>query len=203
MIRPARSLRDALERGDDVSDDELDAVFPDELRSRSLLHWTPVDIALRAAALLAPSPASRVLDIGAGVGKLCLVGAAVTGATWWGVEQNPALVAAANHAAWSLELDARTRFVQGDGSRLPWDELDAIYFYNPFTTLMTAPHTSAFVRYATIQATLRRIEDRLAHARPGTRVVTYYGFGGNIPPGYTRTVREPAGGDYLELWLRD
>jgi hypothetical protein len=184
MIRPARNLRDALERGDDVSDAELDAVFPDELRSRSLLHWTPVDIALRAAALLAPSPATRVLDIGAGVGKLCLVGAA-------------------NHAAWSLELDDRTRFVQGDGSRLPWDELDAIYFYNPFTTLMTAQHTSAFVRYATIQATLRRIEDRLAHARPGTRVVTYYGFGGTIPPGYTRTAREPAGGDYLELWLRD
>jgi SAM-dependent methyltransferase len=203
MIRSARATRDALARGTAVADAELDQVFPEELRDRSHLHWTPVAIALRAAALLAPSPGMRVLDVGAGTGKLCLVGASVTGATWWGIEQDAVLVAAARRAAWALDLDGRTRFVQGDGSQLAWDEFDAFYFYNPFTTLMLAPHASPFVRYAMIQRTLRRIEQRLATARAGVRVVTYYGFGGTWPAGYTLISREPAGGDALELRVRD
>jgi SAM-dependent methyltransferase len=203
MTRDALAVRDALAQRIAVSDAELDQVFPEELRDRSHMHWTPVAIAMRAAELLAPTPSARVLDVGAGVGKVCLVGALVTGATWWGIEQDPVLVAAAKHAAWALDVDRRTRFVQGDGSRLAWDEFDALYFYNPFSTLMLAPHASPFVRYATIQSTLRRIEQRLASARAGMRVVTYYGFGGKWPPGYTRILREPAGGDALELWIRE
>jgi SAM-dependent methyltransferase len=203
MHRPAQALRDALAGGAAVSDAELDQVFPEELRDRSYLHWTPVAVAVRAAALLAPLPSLRILDVGAGVGKLCLIGAAITGATWWGIEQDAVQVAAASHAAWALDVDRKTRFVHGDGSRLSWDEFDGFYFYNPFTTLMLAPHASPFVRYATIQHTLRRIEQRLATARPGTRVVTYHGFGGTLPAGYTLAAREPAGGDALELWLRE
>jgi SAM-dependent methyltransferase len=203
MTARAMVLRDALARHIAVSDEEFDRVFPEELRERSHLHWTPVAIALRAAELLAPAPSLRVLDVGAGVGKVCLVGALVTGATWWGIEQDQALVAAANHAAWALDIAPRTRFVQGDGSRLAWDEFDAFYFLNPFTTLMLAPHASPFVRYAVIQNTLRRIEQRLASTREGTRVVTYHGFGGKLPAGYTLISREPAGGDVLELWIRD
>ena len=82
MTRHALAIRDALRRRAEVSDAELDQVFPEELRERSHLHWTPVAIALRAAALLVPEPARsgvRVLDVGAGVGKMCLVGAVVTG----------------------------------------------------------------------------------------------------------------------------
>jgi len=203
MDRPARALGEALQRSIPVSDAELDQLFPEELRERSTLHWTPIAIALRVAELLAPAPGARVLDVGAGVGKVCLVGALVTSAIWWGVEQDSRLVGAANRAAWALGIDDRTRFVHGDGSRLAWDEFDALYFYNPFTTLMLAPHASAFVRYATIQSTLRRVEQRLAGTRPGTRVVTYHGFGGKLPVGFTRLAREPVGGDALELWVRD
>jgi predicted RNA methylase len=203
MTAPALAIGDALRRRAPVSDAELDQVFPDELRERSQLHWTPVAIAIRAAELLAPTPDARVLDVGAGVGKLCVIGALVTGATWWGIEQDAVQVAAASRAAWALDVTPRTRFVHGDGSRLAWDGFDAIYFYNPFSTLMLAPHASPFVRYATTYSTLRRIEQRLATTRPGTRVVTYHGFGGTWPPGFTRVAREPAGDDALELWMRD
>lgn len=203
MIRGALAIREALQRRGELSDAELDQVFPEELRDRSHIHWTPVAVAARAAALLAPEPSARVLDVGSGVGKMCLVGALVTGATWWGIEQDATQVAAARSAAWVLDIGRRTRFVHGDASRLAWDEFDAIYFYNPFSTLMLAPHASPFVRYATLQATLRRIEQRLAGVREGTRVVTYHGWGGNLPAGYTLISREPAGSDALELWLRD
>jgi predicted RNA methylase len=199
--RPARGLREALARHAPVTDTELDRVFPDELRERSAIHWTPIEVALRVAELLAP--ARKILDVGAGVGKLCVIGAAVSRAEWWGVEQDVQQVVAARHAAWALDVDATTRFVHGDGTQLSWDDFDGIYFYNPFTTLMLSQAASAFVRYATIQRTLRRVEQRLAALRPGTRVVTYHGFGGKLPAGYARVAREPFGGDAVELWLRD
>jgi len=203
MTPPAAALGDALRRGAAVPDAEFDRLFPDELRDRSYLHWTPVAVAIRAAALLAPSPRGiRVLDVGAGVGKLCLIGALVTGAVWWGIEQDALQISAANHAAWALDVTRTTRFVQGDGSRLSWDGFDAFYFYNPFNTLMLAPHASPFVRYATIQSTLRRIEQQLAATPPGTRVVTFHGFGGPLPAGFTRIAREPAGDGALELWIQ-
>lgn len=221
MTPPALALGDALRRGAAVPDAEFDRLFPEELRDRSHLHWTPVAVALRAAALLAPRDlhrtpvvvargaielhpprAIRVLDVGAGVGKLCAIGALVTGAVWWGIEQDAVQVAAAHHAAWALGITDRTRFVQGDGSRLSWDGFDAFYFYNPFHTVMLAPHASPFVRYATIQATLRRIEQRLAATPPGTRVVTFHGFGGQLPASFARIAREPAGDDALELWIQ-
>lgn len=202
MIRGALAIREALQRRSELSDADLDQVFPEELRDRSHLHWTPVAVALRAAELLAPTPAARVLDVGAGVGKLCLIGALVSGATWWGVEQDAVQVAAAKSAAWALDAGGRTRFVHGDGSRMAWDGFDAIYFYNPFSTVMLAAHASPFVRYATIRATLRRIEQQLAATPPGTRVVTFHGFGGRWPPGFTQRLREPAADGALELWIR-
>ena len=203
MTQGVLAVGEALRRGALVADAELDQVFPDELRDRSHLHWTPVAVAMRAAELLAPTPDARVLDVGAGVGKLCLVGALTTGAMWWGIEQDLVQVEAARHAAWALDATRRTRFVHGDGSRLAWDEFDALYFYNPFSSVMLAPHASPFVRYATIRATLRRIEQQLDGVRPGTRVVTFHGFGGQWPAGFTRTLREPAGDDALELWIRE
>ena len=203
MTPRALAIREALEHRRAVSDAELDHVFPDELRDRSSQHWTPVEIAVRAAELLAPRPDARVLDVGSGAGKLCIVGALVTGATWWGVEQDATLVAAANHAAWELGVGDRTRFVHGDGSRMPWDDFDAFYFFNPFGTLLLAPHASPFVRYATIQNTLRRIHQRLIATPVGTRVVTYHGYGGPMPAGFTQVTSEAVGNDALELWIRE
>ena len=200
MTPPALALGDALRRGAAVPDAEFDRLFPDDLRDRSHLHWTPV--VARSAVVLRPLRGIRVLDVGAGVGKLCAIGALVTGAVWWGIEQDPVQVAAAHHAAWALGITDRTRFVEGDGSRLSWDGFDAFYFYNPFHTLMLAPHASPFVRYATIHGTLRRIEQRLAATPPGTRVVTFHGFGGQLPASFARIAREPAGDDALELWIQ-
>ena len=101
MTHRALAIREALERRAAVSDAELDQVFPEELRERSHLHWTPVAIAIRAAELLAPASSLRVLDVGAGVGKACIIGALVTGAMWWGVEQDQVLVACLARDPWA------------------------------------------------------------------------------------------------------
>ena len=42
------------------------------------MHWTPVHVARRAAQFLVTGPETRVLDVGSGPGKFCLVGALAT-----------------------------------------------------------------------------------------------------------------------------
>ena len=203
MTDPVLTVRDALARREAVSDAALDEVFPEELRERSVLQWTPVAIAMRAAELLAPAPGARVLDVGAGVGKVCLVGALMTEATWWGIEQDPVLVAAAKHAGVGARhrephpVRARRRPAAGVGRvrrvllLQPVHHADARAACQPVRALCRDP------------GRLRRVTQRLTNAREGTRVVTYYGFGGKLPPGYALISREPAGGDALELWIRD
>ena len=61
-----------------VEDEKFDLIYPPQIRELSSLHWTPVAVAAEAAKLLVTAPGTRVLDIGCGPGKFCLVGASLT-----------------------------------------------------------------------------------------------------------------------------
>src|SRR5207302_553543 len=90
---------------------------------------------------------------------------------------------------------------------IDWREFDAIYLFNPFQehvgdeegvidrTISIGPrhHFNAVLQTRT----------KLMHAPLGTRVVTYYGFGGNLPLAYRRRAREACGSDWLELWIKE
>lgn len=180
----ATALRAALRAGRPVSDRGFDRLFPMSQRVRSYFHWTPVDVAVRASTLLAPTDDTRVLDIGAGVGKLCLIGAVITRATWIGVEIDPEMVEAANHAARLLGVADRAQFVCADASSLDWSRFDSLYFFNPFAEAS------------------RGLELQTEHLREGARIVTYHGVGGDMPSGYELVHREPAREDRLCLWVR-
>jgi len=65
----ATAISSALRRQLVISDRCFDRLFPKEQRSRSPFHWTPVAVAFRACALLAPEHDFRVLDVGSGVGN--------------------------------------------------------------------------------------------------------------------------------------
>ena len=59
-----------------IEDEKFDQIYPARIRKLSPLQWTPVRVAAEAAKLLVTVPGTRVLDIGCGPGKFCLVGAA-------------------------------------------------------------------------------------------------------------------------------
>jgi len=184
-----------------VSDAEFDRLFSAGQRFRSYAHWTPVEVAMRACALLAPTATARVLDVGSGVGKLCLVGALMTPATWVGVETEEEMVRVAERAARRLRVADRAHFVHGDATTLDWTAFDAIYMFNPFAEGLLAAkfEPGAHERFARNVELARR---HLASTRPGTRVLTYHGFGGQLPPGFELVHQEPARLDHLCLWLR-
>jgi SAM-dependent methyltransferase len=193
---------DALQLGMRVADPMFDLVFPADQRLRSWVHWTPLEVAIRACELLAWKPCARVLDIGAGVGKLCLVGALTTDATWVGIEYDSAMVQAARTAADTLGVNDRAVFVQADATHIEWSGFDAFYLFNPFAErLMAARHDDGSAR-DTYTASVEAVQRRLSAVRPGTRVVTYYGFGGGIPPCFRMVHREVANEDELRVWER-
>lgn len=201
-MSPARVLA-SLRWRSAVPDCVFDRIYPRRVRRLSSVHWTPVSVALRAAEWLAPEAGARVLDVGSGPGKLCFIGAAARGGTWHGVERDPTLVQVANTAAKLLGLERSTTFSAGEMEVVDWRSFDSLYFYNPFAAILfgEAPFAKA-VRWSMLTDQIARTESHLADLPVGTRVVTYEGFGGDMPGGYLLTDAEMLGTGQLALWVK-
>ena len=200
-----RELAARLGRGEDVTDEDVDAVFPAWARRLSRLHWTPIAVALRAARFLVTTPGSRVLDVGSGVGKLAVIGALATDGHFVGVEQRVAMVEAANAAARGLGA-RRARFVHADMASLDWRAFAGFYLYNPFLEDLRedgAVERTGDDRTERFDACVRLVQARLAAAPIGTRVATFHGFGGDLPPGYREVAQSGAAIRHLRLWRKD
>jgi predicted RNA methylase len=170
------------------------------IRDVSSSHWTPVAVAVRAAALLAPRPGMRVLDVGAGPGKLCCIGALVSDASWYGVERSVALVGSARQTAEALGVGMRATFETADVIALGWDGFDSVYLFNPFEGARIreqSAHLTAWIRYLD---EIEGVKRKLAGLRSGTLVVTYNGFGAEMPTGFARLSSESIGIGTLALW---
>ena len=183
------------------SDAAFDRLVPPEFKHLSAVHWTPSDVAIRVAALLSPHADERVLDIGSGIGKLCITGALSSQATWVGVELSESLVLAARKLAELLGVAPRVEFVHGDAFELDWTSFDALYLYNPFEVSLTGPMvlTDGELAY---QVNAARTQQRLAQLRRGTRVITLNGFGGLMPSTFRLQHREllPRMQSELAMW---
>jgi hypothetical protein len=187
------------------SDVEFDSVYDERVRALSLRHWTPVPVAVRAAQLLTEAGATRILDVGSGVGKFCIVGALSTNARFVGVEWRGRLVEIARRAA--IQHGARrATFVHANFEAFSFVGFSGIYLYNPFYEQISdlmAQIDGGIERSKTIyRQFVRTTIAKLAALVPPVAVTTFNGFGGLIPPKYTLKVVEPAGSDQLELWVK-
>jgi SAM-dependent methyltransferase len=195
------AISSGLEQRIAIPDEVFDRLYPSGQRFRSASHWTQIDVAMRATELLAPSPGQLVLDVGAGVGKLCLVGALTTPASWFGIERDLGMVGAATRAARRLGVADRVHFMLGDAASLDWSPFDAFYLYNPFAEALFSTLGDQLMRQEAYAASVELVQARLAGARRGTRVVTYHGFGGDLPPAFELVVCESVREAELCLWI--
>jgi hypothetical protein len=187
------------------SDAEFDSAYDLQIRELSQQHWTPVRVAARVAQLLTRAGATRILDVGSGAGKFCIVGALSTDAEFVGVEQRGYLVDIAKRT--SLRFGAaRATFVHANVAGFPFEGFNGVYLYNPFheqiskylTQIDGGIERSPGVYRQLVRSTM----EKLAAMAPPVAVVTFNGFGGSMPPEYDFRGDEPAGNDQLELWVK-
>ena len=185
-----------------VEDERFDRIYPPPIRKLSPLFWTPVAVAAEAARLLVTERGTRVLDLGCGSGKFCLLAATLTEGRFTGVEQRAQLVAAARAAAATLGLTA-VEFLHANLIEVSLADYDAFYLFNPFEENMHGHKIDAAIP---LSANLfRKYTQHVANqlgARPmGTRVVTYAGYANDIPACYDCEMALFR--DDLKLWIKN
>lgn len=187
------------------SDGEFDRAYDKQIRDLSQQHWTPVRVAGRVAHLLTCAGATRILDVGSGAGKFCIVGALSTDAEFVGVERRGYLVDVAKQTARRFGAD-RATFVHASAESFAFEGFNGVYLYNPFyeqisrflTQIDGGIERSPLIYRHFVRSTM----NKLAAMAPPVAVVTFNGFGGPMPPEYDFRGDEPAGNDQLELWVK-
>lgn len=193
-----------LRRGQLVVDRVFDQVYPGPIQRLSSVHWTPVEVAMRVTRHLATSPTARILDIGSGVGKFCIVAAAMLPKLRVrGIEHRAHFVDVAERAA--EKVGVVVDFEHGTIDGVDPCAIDAVYLFNPFAENLSQPedHIDETVevgeeRFWRDTADVERFLDA---SRVGTRVVTYCGWGGVMPSGFELVLRESRAGT-IELWQK-
>jgi SAM-dependent methyltransferase len=190
------------ELGCSVEDDRFDQIFPARIRKLSSLYWTPVAVASHAAKLLVRKSGARVLDIGCGPGKFCLIAAAVTDGHFTGIEQRADLVRAAKDAALKERLE-NIEIIHGNVTDLSFSNYDAFYLYNPFEENMF--ENQSIDRCVPLSADLyikyvKYVAAELCAKPFGTVVVTYAGSAPEVPSCYDCELS--AFGRDLKLWVK-
>jgi hypothetical protein len=117
-----------------IEDEKFDRIYPARIRELSSVFWTPIAVAAEAAKWLVAAPERRVLDIGCGPGKFCLVAASLTDGDFTGIEQRSDLVIAARQAALALGMltaDGTDNADSKETSTSPSQSLHPSYPRNP------------------------------------------------------------------------
>lgn len=116
---------------EEITDSLFDADYPETVRKHSFIHWSPVEIIETSIDWLELNEDSRVLDIGSGAGKFCIVGAMRSRAHFTGVEKRKDLVLASEKLASKHALN-NVSFLEEDITSINFADYTHFYYYNPF-----------------------------------------------------------------------
>lgn len=204
MLLTKEILIELLKNRDSINDSSFDDIYPERIRGLSASHWSPILAALKAAKLATEKPSSRVLDLGSGAGKFCMIGALTTDGFFVGVEQREYLVELSKSISRKLRVP-RAEFICSNITEYDWTDFDSIYIYNPFSENLDpkikiddlcALDASLYVKY------IKMVQTKLNALSPGKRIITLNGFGGDFPPEYRLTYREEFNKMPLEVWIK-
>lgn len=191
-----------LKAGGRVSDNDFDAIYTSQIREVSKIHFTPVDVAKTAARFLVEKPGAKVLDVGSGAGKFCMIGAACTNGVFTGVEQRKSLFQISELLSGQYGLSNAT-FIHSNILDIGFQDFDAIYFFNSFYENVLEnepiddsirPDKSLYALYAQYMKT------ELEQMPAGTRLATYFSYLREVPDSYK--VQFSGFDGKLKLWTK-
>ena len=189
-------------RSKTVTEENFNLLLPEYLQKASRLYFTPVHVARIAAQWLTEGGEKKILDIGAGVGKFCIVGANYSNSHFYGIEYRPSLAQLANELITHYGVENAT-ILQTDVVDVDFSNYDAFYLYNPFYENLLSTHrlNNEVELSGTLYGHyLKYTEYQLGKSKPGTRLVTYHGNNFEIPDSFEK-IKESEDGK-LKLWTR-
>jgi len=185
------------------SDAAFDSLYSLRAQQLSSIHWTPLQVAKKAAAYLAEGPGKHILDIGSGVGKFCIIGAYYFPEyIFHGVEQRKTLVDEAIIAQNATGV-LNANFIHANFTELDMELYDHFYFYNSFSENINhyKPIDNLIdASYNIFQYYLSQFSNILAEKPSGTRLATFHCYDDEVPPGYKQV--HHITGEQLKLWIK-
>ena len=186
-----------------VDDDTFNQLYPNHIKKLANRHWTPVVVAKMAAEYLAQKPDTKILDIGSGAGKFCLIGAACTQGIFYGIEQRNYLVEISKEIVSKYDFK-NIEFIHSNINIINFSDYEAFYYFNSFYENIDTscpidnhvlPNTDLFYSYSNY------VKQQLHNTPAGTLLVTYYTDPVDIPNNFTLSHSAHYG--FLKFWKKE
>ena len=187
-----------LKLGMDVADEAFNSIYPERINKFARSHWTPVRVAKVAAQFLAETPGAKVLDIGSGAGKFCMIGSVFTKGHFTGVEQRESLYQLSNRLLQCYRL-LNVKFIHSNITQIEFREYNAFYYFNSF--FENIEQSKAIDNTVEIDKHLyglysEYMREQLSGMPIGTRLATYWSD--EVPVGYKLQSENFDG--FLKMW---
>lgn len=185
------------------SDEIFNSLYPLPVKNVAEKHWTPIAVAEKAAAFIAVSNDVKILDIGSGCGKFCLVAAHLYPQTnFYGIEQREGLVSLSEQLADQLQIK-NVFFTCDNITKVDFSDYNHFYFYNSFYENITSAQKiddSVIYSEELYNYYNRYLYKQLDKKPAGTRLVTYHSFGKEVPRGFE--IVHTDYNEYLKFWIK-
>jgi SAM-dependent methyltransferase len=170
-----------------ISDDEFDSIYPVKFQKLSERHWTPIRIATIVSDFLCYEKGLKILDIGSGVGKFCLIGSSLKSeCDFYGVDFRKKFIDLSDNLKNTYRIK-NVHFINKDILNFSLTDYNCIYFYNSFqeriddTAVIDHQSELSFNLY---RECAKYFFNQLMKMPIGTRLATYHTADFFVPGNY-------------------
>ena len=177
-----------LRKGIILEDTFFNTMYPTEIRPLAETHFTHIHIAKMATEFLVQKTGTKVLDIGSGAGKFCMIGASLSDGFFTGVELRKKFYDLSQRLLKKYKI-SNAQFIQANITSIDFQDYDAFYLFNPFY--------ENILKYEKMDDSLELenelydiysnyVKEQLDKMPVGTRVATYFSAYDEIPDSYKK-----------------
>ncbi|MBA4056424.1 MAG: SAM-dependent methyltransferase [Marivirga sp.] len=184
----------------DITDYDFNAIYPEKVSNLARKHWSSVSVSKLASEFLVDRPGTKVLDIGSGAGKFCMIGATNTKGHFTGVEQRHELAELSTRIAQSYQIH-NAKFIHANITSINFSDYDAFYFYNSFYENIDRVNKiddTVILDIKLYHLYSVHIVEQFASLPLGARLVTYCSPLNIIPQ--TFKLQDSSNGGLLKFW---
>lgn len=165
----------------------FDTLLPAALREKSLRHFTPAEVVEKAAGFLCCLKKNKILDLGSGIGKFCLLAGKMNPSDqFYGVEirQNLCDEAERIRQLWKLK---NVHFLHENILQTSFKGYTGFYYFNSFHENIEPESSLDYhleLNMKNYSLYSGRVYRELEKLSPGVRIVTFHVPDGSLPPEY-------------------